>query len=747
MANISIPKSDKATRIALQKLSSRLSWSSIPTFANVRLTDLTANSLVYPDSTGLLNSLGAATNGQIPIGSTGATPVLAGLTGTANQITVTPGAGSITLSTPQDIAQSSSPTFAGLTITNCAVLGSNSAVFQPNADSTTFFQVLDADGGTPVFNVDSTNEYVGIGTNAPVRMLHISGNAPYIAFEETDASNKKYYFGGNAGDLKIFEDTGASTQRFCIEAGGYVSIGTINPSQLLHLYENVDAMSRLQIQNPNTGTAAQVGFELDNDAGQVLCTFYGSNYTDATLQNALYYKNAVGDVLFVANTGSEIGFGIGTAAANADDLVIDSLGVININKIAETGIRESCLKIKVSDAGNDVVGIANATSSNARLAGSFYGYCTAYASAPLYFNSYIAASEDTGTAPLMQFLARRTDSATDPANGNFSAIATRPLFSWRNDTTTYMLMDKSGNLGLNEIAPETTIEVTTTNPYITLHNSTHEDSDGGRESLIQFFGEQSGGEETTLAKILVQHDGAADDQKGELLIYTNDGNDGDTPTAHIKLDAAGITYIGDAGTTNYTKIEADGTLEFNGTATVWDDIRIIPGSFDRPGTSDPAYVAYDINGSGTNTYLTEWAVDDIASFTVQLPHSYHQGEDISVHLHWTPGPNGAGENGNYVGWKVIYSWANIDGTFGNPTTADLSDICDGTDHKHQMTPAVTITGSGKTISSMLICNITRTDTGADDTWAGTGAGNLPLLLEVDFHFPINTVGSRTATAK
>lgn len=61
-------------------------------------------------------SLGVATNGQLAIGSTGVDPVLATLTGTSNQVTVTNGAGSITLSTPQDIATSSAVQFgrAGL---------------------------------------------------------------------------------------------------------------------------------------------------------------------------------------------------------------------------------------------------------------------------------------------------------------------------------------------------------------------------------------------------------------------------------------------------------------------------------------------------------------------------------------------------------------------------------------------------------------------------------------------------------
>lgn len=89
----------------------------------------------------------------------------------------------------------------------------------------------------------------------------------------------------------------------------------------------------------------------------------------------------------------------------------------------------------------------------------------------------------------------------------------------------------------------------------------------------------------------------------------------------------------------------------------------------------------------------------------------------------------------------------MDGTFGNMSTANLSDACDGTNHKHQMTPEVTIAGSGKTISSMLICNIKRTDTGTDDTWSGSTSTNLPMLLEVDFHFEINTLGSSEPTVK
>lgn len=183
MSLVSNPKDgdEVSVRQAIARLgSSKLGPTSTPTFADITTTTLTisgltTDSLIYPNS-GLLTSLGVAANGQLPIGSTGTTPVLATLTGTAKRISVTNAAGSITLSGPQDLDTVDSPTFAGATITNCAVFGLNSAVFQPNADSTTFFQIKDKDGnGIGVF--DTINNRFGIGTNAPSCILHVESTA------------------------------------------------------------------------------------------------------------------------------------------------------------------------------------------------------------------------------------------------------------------------------------------------------------------------------------------------------------------------------------------------------------------------------------------------------------------------------------------------------------------------------------------------------------------------------------------
>lgn len=76
------------------------------------------NAILTVDSGGDLTQLGPLTNGQLLIGRTGNSALATTLTGTTNQISITNASGSITLSTPQDIATSSSPTFANLTLSN-----------------------------------------------------------------------------------------------------------------------------------------------------------------------------------------------------------------------------------------------------------------------------------------------------------------------------------------------------------------------------------------------------------------------------------------------------------------------------------------------------------------------------------------------------------------------------------------------------------------------------------------------------
>jgi len=113
------------------------------------------------------------------------------------------------------------------------------------------------------------------------------------------------------------------------------------------------------------------------------------------------------------------------------------------------------------------------------------------------------------------------------------------------------------------------IDIVAASPTFTLKNNTAEDTDGGRESQIVWTGTQSGGEESTLAQIQASHDGAADDQKGDLIFKVNDGDDGTSPTEVGRVDSAGLWQFISGGTIpswghSPVGIAVEGISEFDG---------------------------------------------------------------------------------------------------------------------------------------------------------------------------------------
>ena len=80
------------------------------------LPNLDANSVPYIDVNNVVQDR-ILNDGQILVGVTSGPPVAANITGTTNEIIVSNGPGSITISTPQPIGPTSDPTFSNLTVT------------------------------------------------------------------------------------------------------------------------------------------------------------------------------------------------------------------------------------------------------------------------------------------------------------------------------------------------------------------------------------------------------------------------------------------------------------------------------------------------------------------------------------------------------------------------------------------------------------------------------------------------------
>jgi len=106
----------------------------------------------------------------------------------------------------------------------------------------------------------------------------------------------------------------------------------------------------------------------------------------------------------------------------------------------------------------------------------------------------------------------------------------------------FLSLNANGYFGIGKLDPETLVELSHTQPYLSLYNLTKEDISNGRESEIIFRGTQSGGEVSRLAVIQVSHDGTSDDQKAKITFYINDGDDGDNPTERMVLNSLG--YVG-----------------------------------------------------------------------------------------------------------------------------------------------------------------------------------------------------------
>lgn len=221
------------------------------------------------------------------------------------------------------------------------------------------------------------------------------------------------------------------------------------------------------------------------------------------------------------------------------------------------------------------------------------------------------------------------------------------------------------------------------------------------------------------------------------------------------LDMDGNNIVNVSELQDVSEIQGDDDITINSGSNktllldkiVWDDIRIVPGAFTFLGNSDPTLEDWQPGGAGTTFQVYKFLKNDEVFASCQMPHGYKEGTDLEFHLHWTPCDRGNEENGNAVGWKVDYTMANPNGVFLSSATVDLSDVCNGVDDTHELTASVTVSGTGLSISHIIMLRIYRSDTGADDTWVSILAAQSPALLEFDIHFQKDTIGSRQELTK
>ena len=285
------------------------------------------------------------------------------------------------------------------------------------------------------------------------------------------------------------------------------------------------------------------------------------------------------------------------------------------------------------------------------------------------------------------------------------------------------------------------------------------------DPTMWFYGDNSNNNNKTgrLQYVSASDYFSIDAQTNDLVLQENGGNVGiGTTTPDEKLEVTGnirtttdndkyysgtakdmsIFYDGTDGNIKTDEVSpsdlllttgAEKTLELQ--TVVWDDLRTPSNNSKKV----PGKEAKDQTYKGGVVLKFEDNQDQAVAFNAQLPHKYKEGEDIEFHLHLVYPTATVGN----TRWVFTYSWANIGDTHPAETTVTTIIASPNEVDNHQLAEiAATISGVGKTVSSMLICSVTREGTDGTDT-----LGQDVYLTELDFHYPIDTIGSRTEDTK
>jgi len=531
---------DPQVRQALQDIVRRLGITSSPVFDSITFSGLTASRIVATDAdkglkslasplivaeggtgaatftdhgillgsgTGAITPLGAAANGQLPIGSVGADPTLATLTGTANQITVTNGAGSITLALPQDYDTGATPTLAGLTLTTVA------------------HEETDVDK----FLVDSSGV---IKYRTGAEMLSDAGASASSHLHDGDTLQ---HDGVNSdGGAFSFTTTGAVT------FNQSVGIGTAPAaSQVLHLYTIG--------KQYGTNVLFEVGDA--NQAAFVFKTPTGNSYLGATAKNGAIFLDSVdGDMLIANRAGGAIRISADTSYYAAPGINILESGYTGFGILTPLDQVHVVGNVRVS--ANLTDGTNSLTVANLKTA---FDHATADGSSHSFVDQDVTAS---GT-PTLAGLTLTNTTGTILDAGGWTGVPD-PIGAHSNIYGDLFCGNTGANTGRLRLSSNLYRGFVAFNRYWT--GAANAQMDTSRPSWVlnlhansdYFAVQRSPAASTTLASL--------------LFVKGSSGYVGITNTSPLaNLDVIGTTRLGDS-TTNYTAISATGDITFVGSA-------------------------------------------------------------------------------------------------------------------------------------------------------------------------------------
>lgn len=218
---------------------------------------------------------------------------------------------------------------------------------------------------------------------------------------------------------------------------------------------------------------------------------------------------------------------------------------------------------------------------------------------------------------------------------------------------------------------------------------------------------------------------------------------GITSTAVGISDTQTLTNKKFGGVSDYSSFDADGTYVATGAATTYDDLPPIPIINARTGVTAPSLATF----IGT-IEMYQFKINDFVYGSYELAHTYKEGSDITIHMHWATG--GTDVNTRGVKWQLEYSIVNaifftspFNTSFPATTTvsgdttipANSNSLC------HIVSSIGTISGTGLKIGAYIVWKLTRIAS------ASTAPTANPFGLSLGMHIEQDTIGSRQIASK
>jgi hypothetical protein len=329
---------------------------------------------------------------------------------------------------------------------------------------------FDYDSGT--LYLDSTNNRVGIGTTSPQTLLHLfagTGTAAYATFSGNNGSPDPFLIGQDASGLtRLFQTSTQpitfwtnSTERLRLDSSGRLSLGTTSTSRTAEFY-TASGNNGLRISNGGD-TASDYGvLDIVQGASQKFVIYTNQNNTTANANTGAFIFQTGAVERMRLDASGRLGLGTSSPTAKLESyfsstnpslssnvgagLSVNGTSTVRLNFGNYPGAPYSSWVQSSDGAGNAYPVVLNPL-------GGLVGIGTTSPEAALDVRGVIQGGNGTIKGQISYSTRVEMGSASNHDLGFFT------------NSTTKMLLDTSGRLGIGTASPVTALQVVGTGTF------------------------------------------------------------------------------------------------------------------------------------------------------------------------------------------------------------------------------------------------------------------------------------------